>query len=58
MKKSNNPSDTKNRILEAATKLFANKGMAGTSTRDIAKEADVNLASINYHYKTKGKVGC
>lgn len=45
--------DTKTKILFVANELFATKGYEGTSIRDIAKEAEVNLASINYHYKNK-----
>jgi len=45
--------DTKQRILEAAMNLFAVKGFDGTSIRDIAKLAEVNVASLNYHFRTK-----
>lgn len=45
--------DTKERILIAATSLFASKGFEGTSVRDIASAAQVNLASINYHFENK-----
>jgi AcrR family transcriptional regulator len=45
--------DTKQKILDVALKLFGAKGYEGTSVRDIAKEADVNLASVNYHFTNK-----
>jgi len=45
--------DTKTRILDAAERLFADKGFATTSLRDITSEAKVNLAGINYHFKSK-----
>lgn len=45
--------DTKKRIIAAARNLFAQYGFDGTSVRDIAKSCDVNLAAINYHFKTK-----
>jgi len=45
--------DTKTRILDAAEKLFADKGFYATSLRDITAEADVNLAAVNYHFQTK-----
>lgn len=45
--------DTKNRIIETATILFAEKGYHGASIRNIAKEAGVNLSAINYHFKNK-----
>jgi len=44
---------TKEKILETAAELFAEKGFDGTSVRDIAKAAEVNLAAINYHFKNK-----
>jgi AcrR family transcriptional regulator len=45
--------DTKTRILDAAEKLFADKGFYATSLRDITAEAEVNLAAVNYHFQTK-----
>lgn len=44
---------TKERILKVANELFATKGFAGASVREIAKEADVNIAAINYHFQNK-----
>ncbi len=45
--------DTKDKILSVAGALFAENGYDSTSIRDISKEAGVNLASINYHFKNK-----
>lgn len=45
--------DTKLKIMEAARVLFADNGFEGTSVRDIAKAADVNVASVNYHFTSK-----
>jgi AcrR family transcriptional regulator len=45
--------DTKKRIVEASTYLFGVKGYDGTSTREIAQRAGVNIASLNYHFKSK-----
>lgn len=45
--------ETKEKIIEAAGELFAQKGYEGTSVRDIASTACVNLASINYHFENK-----
>src|SRR5580765_3827301 len=45
--------DTKQRILDAAEKLFANQGYGATSMRQIIGEAGVNLASIHYHFGSK-----
>ena len=44
---------TRQRIIRAATKLFANKGLNGTSVREISRKASVNLAAINYHFQSK-----
>lgn len=46
-------SDTKKKIVEAGTYLFGVKGYDGTSTREIAHRAGVNIASLNYHFKSK-----
>lgn len=45
--------NTKDRILDSAEYLFANKGLKETSVRDITSQADVHLAAVNYHFKTK-----
>jgi AcrR family transcriptional regulator len=45
--------DTKTRILDAAEKLFGDKGFDITSLRDITTEANVNLAAVNYHFQSK-----
>jgi AcrR family transcriptional regulator len=45
--------DTKQRILDAAERLFAARGFAGTSLRAVTKEAGVNLAAVHYHFGTK-----
>ena len=46
-------SDTKERILDAAGRLFADHGFPATSMRDITQEAGVNLAAVNYHFGSK-----
>ena len=45
--------DTKNDLLEAAEKLFAEHGFARSSLRAITREAGANLASVNYHFGSK-----
>jgi AcrR family transcriptional regulator len=45
--------DTKERILDAAERLFADYGFPATSLRDITHEAGVNLAAVNYHFGSK-----
>ncbi|WDE13901.1 TetR/AcrR family transcriptional regulator [Thalassomonas haliotis] len=44
---------TKNKILDAAEQLFADKGFNGTSLREITSQAEVNLAAVNYHFGSK-----
>lgn len=45
--------DTKQKILDAAEKLFAREGYHATSLRSITADAKVNLASVNYHFGSK-----
>jgi len=45
--------DTRERILLASQKLFADKGFGATSVRDITTEAGCNVASVNYHFGGK-----
>lgn len=44
---------TEERIKETAKRLFMEQGFAGTKTRDIAKEAGINLALMNYYFRSK-----
>ena len=41
------------RIIEAAERLFSEHGFDGTSVRDIAQQAGVNLAMISYYFGSK-----
>lgn len=45
--------DTKTRILDAAARLFAARGLEGVSLRAVTAEAGVNLAAVNYHFGSK-----
>ena len=44
---------TRARILETAGQLFAAHGFAGTPSKTIAAQAEVDLASINYHFGSR-----
>jgi AcrR family transcriptional regulator len=44
---------TKNLVFAAAERLFAVHGFQKVSVRDITAEAGVNLASVNYHFRSK-----
>lgn len=48
-----NRSETKIKILDAAERLFAERGFSETSLRLITSKAEVNLASVNYHFGSK-----
>lgn len=44
---------TSERILEAAEGLFAAQGIRGTSLKEITELAEVNIAAVNYHFRSK-----
>lgn len=48
--------DKREHIMNTAVSLFATKGFEGTSVRDIAAAADVNLAMIHYYFGSKEKL--
>lgn len=43
-------------IKEAARKIFQQKGFSATKTREIAEAADINLALLNYYFRSKKKL--
>jgi AcrR family transcriptional regulator len=51
------PSDhTRSAILTAAERLYADRGFADVTLRDIVAAADVNLAAVNYHFGSKDEL--
>ena len=50
------PVETRQRVLEAANRLFTTKGFVATGTADIARDADVSEGSIFYHFGSKKKL--
>lgn len=50
------PASTEERIKEAARIVFTRKGYSATRTRDIAEEAGINLALLNYYFRSKEKL--
>ncbi len=46
-------STPKDRLLDAAELLFASKGFAEVSVRELAGAAGVNVAAVNYHFQGK-----
>ncbi len=45
--------DTKQRLIDAAGEMFAEKGFEAASIRDISQRAEANLAAVNYHFGDK-----
>jgi len=46
-------SKTRNAIMEAAGRIFAEEGFSKATVRDICQNAGVNIAAINYHFGDK-----
>jgi TetR/AcrR family transcriptional regulator len=44
---------TEEKIKEAARRVFISKGFSGCSSREIAKEAGMNVALVNYYFRSK-----
>jgi AcrR family transcriptional regulator len=44
---------TRDRILKTAERMFAARGFNGVSVRELAAAAQVNIASIGYHFRNK-----
>jgi AcrR family transcriptional regulator len=47
------PKRTRGRVLGAAAEHFSSRGVEATSLREVAKSADVSLATINYYFGGK-----
>ncbi len=54
--KKNRDHTTEQRILEAAEKLFYERGYAMTHTTDIAREVGCNQALVHYYFRTKERL--
>ncbi|HZF28290.1 MAG TPA: TetR/AcrR family transcriptional regulator [Gammaproteobacteria bacterium] len=50
------PAETQTKILDAAFRQLATKGYASLSMREIAKDAGVNHALINYYFRSKDQL--
>ena len=48
--------DKKDHIIENAVELFAEKGFEGTTIRNLASKAEVNVAMVNYYFGSKEKL--
>jgi AcrR family transcriptional regulator len=56
MSESEKDRSTEEKIKNAARAVFHRKGFAATRTRDIAEEAGLNLALLNYYFRSKEKL--
>jgi AcrR family transcriptional regulator len=45
--------ETRERLLEVAAQLFATRGFARVTVRDVCRAAQANVAAVNYHFKGK-----
>ena len=45
--------ETRNRVLGVATRLFAARGFEKVTVREICREAEANVAAVNYHFGDK-----
>lgn len=50
---SQSPGSTKQRIIDVAARLFAERGFENVSLRDITQAAGANIAAVNYHFGSK-----
>jgi len=55
-KETNLDTSTEERLKEAARIVFTRNGYAATKVRDIAAEANINLALVNYYFRSKEKL--
>ena len=51
-----NDKQTEEKIFEAATDVFIEKGMDGARMQDIADHAGINKALLHYYYRTKDRL--
>ena len=51
-----NGPDVRAKLLDAAVRLFAEQGVAGTTVAEIAKRAGVTSAMVHYYFKTKDQL--
>lgn len=45
--------DTRHRLIDAAAKLFADRGFENVTVREICKASSANVAAVNYHFGDK-----
>jgi AcrR family transcriptional regulator len=50
------PENPRERLLEAAGEIFAEKGFKGATVREIIDRAGVNIAAVNYYFRDKERL--
>src|SRR5262245_14839689 len=50
------PDDTQQRLLQTAGEIFAEKGFKGTTVREICQRANVNIAAVNFYFRSKERL--
>src|SRR5579885_1385334 len=50
------PENPRERLLEAAGEVFAEKGFKGATVREIIDRAGVNIAAVNYYFRNKERL--
>src|SRR5688572_33304361 len=45
--------DTRQRMIDAAARLFADKGFQNVTVREICRASNANVAAVNYHFGDK-----
>ena len=48
--------ETRQRLLEPASEVFAQKGFRDATIAEICREAGANVAAVNYHFGSKGEL--
>jgi AcrR family transcriptional regulator len=56
MKNDTRREETRDRIIDAAGAVFAERGFRGTTIRQITARAGVNLAAVNYYFRDKNEL--
>ncbi len=49
-------SSTRERLLDAAGEIFAERGFEGATVREITRQAGVNVAAVNYYFRDKDEL--